>query len=382
MEKNPQSAMPTNNDTAQTVCNHTEMTAPPSRPQRLLSLDVMRGLDMFFLVVIGPILTTWQRIWGLPAWLNTQLRHVDWEGLTAWDLIMPWFIFMCGAAIPFALPKRLKNGRAGWNYWSHVLGRVSLLWLLGMIVQGNLLSLNPSMISPYNNTLQTIAAGYLIAALLLLIRNRTIRYLIPLLLAAVYGMTLALFGDYTPQGNIAVRIEQWLLPMNRDGYSWVLTTPMFGVMTLCGMFCTEVLRNKCSAARKIFSLLLLGIGLLFGGMLLGCWEPAIKRIYTVSFTFQALGWGVLMLTVLYFVIDVCRIKRGWGLLSLYGRRALTAYLCRTLFWHPLNVLAQTLTYGMTYWIGAKRYPLVQVSFATLLLTLLLYFRDRRNRKHP
>ena len=100
MEKKPQSAMSTNNATAQTVCNHTEMIAPPSRPQRLLSLDVMRGLDMFFLVVIGPILTTWQRIWGLPAWLNTQLRHVDWEGLTAWDLIMPWFIFMCGAAIP------------------------------------------------------------------------------------------------------------------------------------------------------------------------------------------------------------------------------------------------------------------------------------------
>ena len=55
---------------------------------RLLSLDVMRGLDMFFLVVVGPVLGACERIWGVPAWLATQLRHVAWEGLTAWDLIM------------------------------------------------------------------------------------------------------------------------------------------------------------------------------------------------------------------------------------------------------------------------------------------------------
>ena len=79
-----------------------------SKPQkmRLMSLDVMRGLDMFLLVGVGPLMAAWQRAFGLPTWLSAQLRHVDWVGLTVWDLIMPWFIFMCGAAIPFALPKR------------------------------------------------------------------------------------------------------------------------------------------------------------------------------------------------------------------------------------------------------------------------------------
>jgi predicted acyltransferase len=115
-------------------------TVTPSQT-RLMSLDVMRGLDMFFLVALGPLLSAWQRAWGLPSWLSSQLNHVDWAGLTAWDLIMPWFIFMCGAAIPFALPKQMVEGKAGWRYWRHVLVRVVTLWVLGMVVQGNLLQL-------------------------------------------------------------------------------------------------------------------------------------------------------------------------------------------------------------------------------------------------
>lgn len=355
-------------------------TSPlPASGARLLSLDVMRGLDMFFLVVIGPFFWAWQQGYGLPTWLSTQLRHVDWVGLTAWDLIMPWFIFMCGAAIPFALPKRMTNGQAGWRYWAHVFGRVLLLWILGMIVQGNLLTLNPAYISPYNNTLQTIAAGYLIAAIVLLIPNRFIRYTIPILLAVGYGITLALLGDYTPSGNIAVRIEHIVLPMNRDGYSWVLTIPMFGVMTLCGMFCTEILKGNHSAMRKLVTLLLLGCGLLGGGLLLAHWEPAIKRIYTVSFTAQALGWGVLCLTLLYFVIDICHLKRGWGLLTLFGRNALSAYLLGTLFWPHLLNLAHSLVFGTAQYVGKNAYPLVQTTFALLLLTLLLFFKTKLKR---
>lgn len=343
---------------------------------RLLSLDVMRGLDMFFLVAIGPLLTVWQHTYGLPSWLAVQLRHVDWEGLTAWDLIMPCFIFMCGAAIPFALPKRLVNGRPTRAYWKHVFGRVALLWVLGMIVQGNLLSLNSAIISPYNNTLQTIAAGYLIAALLLLIPNRLVRYAIPIACAVGYGLLLACCGDYTPGGNFAIQVEQWVLPINRDGYSWVLTTPMFGVMTMCGLFCTETLRGSHTALRKIVTLTIVGLILLLGGLCLEQWEPAIKRIYTVSFTAQAMGWSVLMLTLLYTIIDVCHITRGWGLLTLYGRWALTAYLCGTLFWHTLNTLAQTLTYGTAHWFGNDIYRLIQVITAVTLLTSILWLRER------
>jgi predicted acyltransferase len=231
----------------------------------------------------------------------------------------------------------------------------------------------------YNNTLQAIAAGYLIAALLYLVPNRRVRYALPLLMAVGYGVALAMGGDYTPTGNLAIRVEQWVFPSNRDGYSWTLTSLMFGAMTACGMYCTELLQSQKGCLRKVIILLILG-GILLGcGLLLGIWEPAIKRIYTVSFTAQALGWGVLMLTALYFVIDVCHITRGWGLFTLYGQWALTAYLCGMIFWQPLTLTARILTQGLTHYLSSGVYDVVQTVVTVTFLTTILYLRQRLQR---
>ena len=75
------------------------------------------------------------------------------------DIIMPLFIFMCGAAIPYALSRRLKNGQG--EFWRHVMARVVMLWVMGGCVQGNWLSFNLHSFSPFANTLQAIAIGYL-----------------------------------------------------------------------------------------------------------------------------------------------------------------------------------------------------------------------------
>ena len=65
---------------------------------------------MIFLTVVAPLLWAVHAVWGLPGWLTWQLDH-PWEGFTCWDIIMPLFIFMCGAAIPLSLERRLeRNG--------------------------------------------------------------------------------------------------------------------------------------------------------------------------------------------------------------------------------------------------------------------------------
>lgn len=347
---------------------------PPST--RLQSLDLLRGWDMLLLTVIGPLLWAAHRVWGLPPWVRAQLTHVRWEGLTLWDLIMPLFIFMCGAAIPFALPKRLCEGRAGWPYWRHVLGRVALLWVLGMMTQGHLLSLNPDRIVFYNNTLQSIAAGYLIAALALLIPWRWVRVALPLLLAGVYGLLLATCGDYTPAGNFALRVERLVFPSNHDGYGWTLTSLMFGAMTLCGMNCTELLRSRLTPWQKVGALAALGALLLGGGLLLGLWEPAIKHVYTVSFTAQALGWGVLALAALYLWADVLHLCRGFGLVTLFGQYALTAYLCVETFPAILRTAANLFTQGVPHWLGPRPQPFVHALASAILLTCVLLIRKR------
>ena len=103
--------------------------------ERLFSLDLLRGLDMFLLTVVGPLVAAAQASWKcFPGSFYRQFHHA-WEGFVLWDVIMPLFIFMCGAAMPFALRKRLQEGMKA--FWRHVLGRVALLWFLGGLVQGH-----------------------------------------------------------------------------------------------------------------------------------------------------------------------------------------------------------------------------------------------------
>ena len=70
-----------------------------------------------------------------------QFSH-GWVCFTLWDIIMPLFIFMCGAAMPFALGRRLREGRG--VFWRRVLSRVALLWAMGGLVQGNWAESDPT----------------------------------------------------------------------------------------------------------------------------------------------------------------------------------------------------------------------------------------------
>ncbi len=354
---------------------------PATSSSRLQALDLLRGLDMLLLTVVGPLVWAADRVWGLPKTLCAQFTHASWVGFTLWDWIMPLFIFMCGAAIPFALPKHQSGKHAGWHFWRHVLGRVLLLWLLGMAIQGHLLTLRPDRIVFFNNTLQAIAVGYLIAALTWLVPWRSLRVAMPLLLAGAYSLLLAIDGNYTPSGNLAIRIEHLCFPNNGDGYGWTLTSLMFGAMTLCGMHCTALLRREASSWRKLIDLGLFGGALLGGGLLAELWIPPIKRIYTLSFTAQAMGWSILALAALYLIADVFKLARCFGLVSLFGHHALMAYLCGTFFAPLFETAARLLTQGAPYWLGAKVQPFVLASAQALLLILVLAAYDAR-RTHP
>jgi len=97
-----------------------------------------------------------------------QSEHTPWAGFTAWDLIMPLFLFVVGAAMPFSFAKRLEHSESKGRIYLHVLYRVVILWALGMIAQGHLLEYELPRFHLYSNTLQAIAAGYLISSILLL----------------------------------------------------------------------------------------------------------------------------------------------------------------------------------------------------------------------
>ena len=79
---------------------------------RLTSLDALRGFDLFVLTALGPLmLSVVAAIGGENLnWLAQIFTHKDWEGFSPWDLVMPLFVFMSGASIPFALSKAKREG--------------------------------------------------------------------------------------------------------------------------------------------------------------------------------------------------------------------------------------------------------------------------------
>lgn len=360
------------------------------KSERLYSLDLLRGLDMLLLAVIGPLFAAINAATPLPACVMGQFRH-NWGGFTLWDLIMPLFIFMCGAAVPFALEKRKTDGRAGLVYWRHVLARVAVLWVLGMVAQGRLLSLDRLLINPFNNTLQAIAAGYLVAAAVLAVPSRRVRRAAPFVLALGYSAVLHACGDYTMDGNAATRFERWILPLITPdgsqalaladpGYSWWATIPMFGAMTLCGMAATNLLTDASVAPRKrLVRLAVLGAALLAFGWAVAPWIPAIKHIYTLSFTAQAMGWCVLLLAALSLVADVWRLRKGTGLILLFGQTSLMAYMCHA-FKAVFRAFGQQFAPGAAHLFGDSAAPLAVWLAATVLLVAFLSLWRSRPRR--
>ena len=321
------------------------MPSPEDYPEgRLFSLDVLRGLDMFYLVVVSPVLGRLFRAAGVNSAVRDFFCVHPWEGFTLYDLIMPLFIFMCGAAIPYALRSRLDaEGRPTEAFHRHVWSRFALLWVLGMLSQGDLQSLDIHKLSPYNNTLQTIAVGYVVAAYIMLVRSWTVRIAVPCLLAAAYGLVVHFGGDYTQDGNITMAVElkilRCLLPADnaqtanvvKYGYTWFLPSMIFPVIALAGAYATEILRSKVGDWQKARNLGLFGVGALGLGFVLSLMGvKVVKHIFTVSFTFEAIGWSVLLLALLYVMTDIWRWRKGTGILLLFGQFALTAYMYKQL----------------------------------------------------
>lgn len=120
---------------------NTTIRSPQST--RLDSLDILRGFVLFLLVFFQPVLMSLNGVVESPVFETVayQFSHAQWEGIRFWDMVMPMFLFMTGIAMPFSFQK-YKRSDSFKPVYMRICRRVLLLWLLGMVVQGNLLALD------------------------------------------------------------------------------------------------------------------------------------------------------------------------------------------------------------------------------------------------
>ena len=75
-------------------------------PQRLISIDALRGFDMFWIVGGDDIAQGPGEMVGHAGRVRRfakQFEHVEWEGFRFYDLIFPLFLFLVGVVLPFSL---------------------------------------------------------------------------------------------------------------------------------------------------------------------------------------------------------------------------------------------------------------------------------------
>ena len=98
------------------------------KSDRLLSIDALRGFDMFWIVggdELGKAIGRWSNSRAGRV-IQEQLEHVEWEGFRFYDLIFPLFLFLVGVVLPFSLGKKRGQGR-GATYW-RVARRTAVLF--------------------------------------------------------------------------------------------------------------------------------------------------------------------------------------------------------------------------------------------------------------
>ena len=358
--------------------------------KRLKSLDVLRGFDLFFLVALGPFMGSLASVVDV-EWLNKGMwifRHVGWEGFSPWDLIMPLFLFMSGASMPFALSRYRKDPNKR-PLVLRILKRVALLWIFGMICQGNLLTLDPDRFYLYTNTLQAIAVGYLITALFFLftrIRTQVISAVLLLLLywVAMQFITVDGYGGgcYTPDGNLAEWIDRTVLGRFRDGaqvvdgqvviaewyhYTWILSSLNFGVTVMTGLFAGYIAKHSMSDVRKLQYYFGLGAAMIAAGWLWSFQIPIIKTIWTSSMVLFSSGLCFVLLGLFYYWIDYRGHRRGLTWLKVYGMNSITAYMLAGVV--NFRCIPRSLFYGLEQYLGD--YYSVLINFSQIAIIYLI-----------
>jgi len=357
---------------------------PP--PERLVSLDALRGFDMFW--IIGG----WWIVNGLAKGLNNewfnqyivpQTGHAPWEGFTAWDLIMPLFLFIVGVAMPFSFAKRLDRGRGKGRIYCHIIFRVIVLWILGMVAQGRLLEYDLAKLRFFSNTLQAIAAGYLIASILLLSLRPVGQLIITVVLLLSYWGLLMLVpvpghgvGQLTPDGNLAIYIDKLILGPYQDGttYTWILSSMTFAATVMIGAFAGQLLRADLGNIRKTLFLLAAGVVCVYAGWAWGHVFPIIKHLWTSSMVLFAGGLSLLLLALFYFVIDVLRLRFLGFFFVVIGMNAIAVYTATHVF--DFRQLADIFVRGLVPWTD-QWHDCVRAVWGLTILWLILFYMYRK-----
>jgi predicted acyltransferase len=331
--------------------------------QRLLSLDVLRGLTIIMMTIVNN-----PGDWGH---VYTPLLHAEWHGCTPTDLVFPTFLFIVGISIVLATPQKTWNGAVVMKIVTRTLrifclgvfngffSRIHLFGLEGAALLGLRLIFTAivvvALFADYDRkwqfatalfifllmmllafggfetfetvripgVLQRIAVVYLIASLLYLRSGWITQAMMGTVVLLAYWAIMTLIpvpGIGTANLEKGTNLAAWLDNLLLPGHLWATsktwdpegilsTLPAIGT-GIAGLLTGTLLRAEIGKNQKTMYLLMAALGSIAVGWIWSLAFPLNKALWTSSFVLYATGWALLCLALLFYIIEV-KGYAGW-----------------------------------------------------------------------
>jgi predicted acyltransferase len=301
------------------------------KKQRLLSLDFFRGITIAAMILVNTP--------GDYDHVYTPLEHSKWDGCTPTDLVFPFFLFMVGVSIVYALDSKKSVNENHNKIIVNALRRMLILIALGLGIflfyRFNFSHLR------FPGVLQRIGVVYFIATILYLkTSQRTRDWLMGIILLTYY---LVLFYVPVPDGhppnlipefNLAAWVDRAVFTTNhmyRFTKQWdpvgllstwpAIVTALFGIRVGTLLKRVDVDMNK-----KCIRLLLIGGVATVLGLITNSFFPINKSLWSSSYVLYSGGLGTLGLTVAFWIIDVKGYQKFVWPFAVFGVNAISAYV--------------------------------------------------------
>ena len=334
-------------------------STPQSPTTRLISLDALRGFDMFWIMSGEQIVHALARTTGWPIFtvMSDQLHHTVWNGFTFYDMIFPLFLFIAGTALPLSLQKKVQQaGVPAAHYLSaeakrqligRMLRRTLILVLLGLVVNGAL-RFDGLENTRFPSVLARIGIAWFFAGMIYL--GGGLRWQISWLVGLLLGYWAVMSwvpvpgygaGVLTMQGSLESYVDRLLLPGRlHDGIhdpEGVLSTlpaigtALLGVLTGSFLQWESAPNGRSSSTawpmwKKAAALAIAGALLVLLGFTWGFAFPINKRLWTSSFVLYAGGFSILLLSIFYAIIDVAGYRKWAFPFVVIGANSILIYV--------------------------------------------------------
>ncbi len=363
---------------------------------RLISLDVLRGFVMFWIMSGEHIIHALAKAAPIPIfiWMSSQLHHAEWNGITFYDMIFPVFLFVAGVSMPFSFEKKMKLAGVKEpkdlpkaekrKIYLSMLRRTCILLVLGFVVNG-LLRFDGFDQTRFASVLGRIGLAWFFAGIIYLnfdFKKQLICFFCILIgyYAAMKWIPVPNFGAgvLTKEGSLEGYIDRLFLPGRLHSTVYdpegIFSTIPAIATALLGVFIGTFLKAKCpfSINIKLLLMALSAVVLIIAGLIWDINFPINKHLWTSSFVCFVGGFSILFFVFFYAIIDLLGFQKWAFPLVLIGSNSILIYIAAegsVDFKHTADyVFGGLIQYTSIIW-----QPFFAALSVTVIQLFLLYF---------